>query len=254
MHTACVKARYEFSAPFPHKSRHVRYPPAVVHRTFQRARTEEKKRQRAAAIVEAARSLALETGVASVTLAGVANRAGVHYSAVRRYFSSHKEVLLHLAAEGWAQWSSTVRAGLSEPGPMSPSRVAETLANGLAADPLFCDLLANLHLHLEHEVDLDRVVEIRRTSAAAHMSLADAVEQALPALGRSGALNVLLAAYSMAAPLWQIAHPPQRLIDAFAEEPEVPPDWNLDFASALNQLLTATCVGLLSESAQRTHI
>jgi Tetracyclin repressor-like, C-terminal domain len=46
---------------------------------------------------------------------------------------------------------------------MSPSQVAETLANNLAADPLFCDLLANLHLHLEHEVDLDRVVEIGRT-------------------------------------------------------------------------------------------
>ena len=80
------------------------------------------------------------------------------------------------------------------------------------------------------------MVEIRRTCAAAEMSLADAIEQALPALGRSGALNVLLAAYSLAAPLWQIAHPPQRLIDAFAEEPEVPPDWNLDFSSALTQL------------------
>ena len=223
----------------------------MVPLTFQRARTEEKKRQRAAAIVEAARSLALERGVASVTLTGVANRAGVHYSAVRRYFSSHKEVLLHLAAEGWVRWSNTVCAALREPGPMSPSRVAETLANGLAADPLFCDLLANLHLHLEHEVDLDRVVEIRRTSAAGEMLLADAIEQALPALGRSGALNVLLAAYSLAATLWQIAHPPQRLIDAFAEEPEVPPEWNLDFASALTQLLTATCVGLLSESAQQ---
>ena len=92
------------------------------------------------------------------------------------------------------------------------------------------------------------------------MSLADAIEQALPALGRSGALelNVLLAAYSLAAPLWQIAHPPQRLIDAFADEPELPPDRNLDFESALTQLLTATCVGLLSESAppesaQRNH-
>jgi hypothetical protein len=47
----------------------VRYPPAVTQLTFQRARTEQKKRQRAAAIVEAARSLALEAGVASVTLA-----------------------------------------------------------------------------------------------------------------------------------------------------------------------------------------
>src|SRR5277367_4235233 len=70
---------------------------------------------------------------------------------------AHKEVLLHLAAEGWVRWSNTVCAALREPDPMSPSRVAETLANGLAADPLFCDLLANLHLHLhlEHEVDLD---------------------------------------------------------------------------------------------------
>jgi hypothetical protein len=43
---------------------------------------------------------------------------------------------------------------------MSPSRVAETLAGGLAADPLCCDLLANVHLRLEHESDLKRVVEI----------------------------------------------------------------------------------------------
>jgi hypothetical protein len=43
---------------------------------------------------------------------------------------------------------------------MSPSRTSETLANGLAADSLFCDALANLRSHLEHEVDLERVIEI----------------------------------------------------------------------------------------------
>lgn len=138
-----------------YKSHGVRYPLAVAQLGFQRARTEENKRQRAAALVEAARSLALETGVASVTLTAVAGRAGIHYSAVRRYFTSHKEVLLHLAAEGWARWSGTVCEQLGEPGPMSAPRVAEALANGLAADPLFCDLLANLHLHLEQEVDVE---------------------------------------------------------------------------------------------------
>ncbi|MCV7399034.1 TetR family transcriptional regulator [Mycobacterium fragae] len=253
MHTACVKAGNRNCLASARKSRDVRYPRTVVSFAFQRARTEKQKRQRAAAIVAAARSVALEEGVASVTLTAVADRAGVHYSAVRRYFTSHKEVLLHLAAEGWVRWSNTVCAALREPGPMSPSRVAETLANGLAADPLFCDLLANLHLHLEHEVDLDRVVEIRRTSAAAVMSFADAIQQALPALGRSGALNVLLAAYSLAAPLWQLTHPPKGLSDAFAEEPQVPTEWNLDFASALTRLLTATCVGFLSESTERNH-
>jgi hypothetical protein len=43
---------------------------------------------------------------------------------------------------------------------MLTSRVAKTLANGLAADPLFRDLLAALHLHLKRQVDLERVVEI----------------------------------------------------------------------------------------------
>ena len=77
-----------------------------------------------------------------MTFTGVADRAGVHYFAVRRYFGSHREVLLHLAAQGWTRWSNTVSAALREPGPMSPSQVAESLANGLAADPLVCDLLA----------------------------------------------------------------------------------------------------------------
>jgi AcrR family transcriptional regulator len=221
----------------------------VAQLTFRRARTEENKRQRAAALVEAARSLALETGVASVTLTAVAGRAGIHYSAVRRYFSSHKEVLLHLAGEGWVRWSGTVCEQLAEPGPMSPERVAETLAKGLAADPLFCDLLANLHLHLEHEVDADRVIEIRRTISAAAVALADAIERALPALGRPGAFDILIAAYSLAAAFWQIANPPAKLSDVYEEEPEVlPAEWNIEFGSALTRVLTATCIGSLSGS------
>jgi AcrR family transcriptional regulator len=220
----------------------------VPQTTFQRARSEDKKRQRAAALVEAARSLALESGVASVTLTDVASRAGVHYSAVRRYFTSHKEVLLHLAAEGWARFSDSVCASLSEPGAMSPARVADALAYGLAADPLFCDLLANLHLHLEHEAGLEQVLEFKEISNAAVISLTDAIENALPALGRSGAFDVLLASYSLAAPLWQMANPPKRLADAYANRADVPPDWKIDFTAALSRLITAVCVGLMTEA------
>ncbi len=218
--------------------------------TFQRARTEDKKRQRAAALVEAARSLAVESGVASVTLTDVANRAGVHYSGVRRYFTSHKEVMLHLAAEGWARFSDTVCESLREPGPRSPTRVANALAQGLADDPLFCDLLANLHLHLEHEVELERVLEFKEVSNAAVISLTDAIEDALPGLGRSGAFDVLLASYALAAPMWQMANPPKRLADEYAKRPDVPPDWKIDFTTALTRLIKATCVGLLAESDQ----
>jgi len=43
---------------------------------------------------------------------------------------------------------------------MSP-RMAKTLADDPAADPLFCDVFANLHLHRKREVDLERALEIR---------------------------------------------------------------------------------------------
>jgi AcrR family transcriptional regulator len=211
---------------------------------FQRARSTENKRLRAEALVEAARSLALEAGVASVTLTAMAARAGVHHSAVRRYFTSHKEVLLHLAAEGWTRWSDTVSKGLRAHGPMSPGRVAESLADGLAADPLFCDLLANVPLDLEHEVSIDRVVDFKRISLTAFMSIADSIEHALPALGRQGALDTLTAAYALAATLWQVAHPPEALAEAYADGRAVAPDWNLEFVPALTRLLTATCTGL----------
>ncbi|ORA16742.1 TetR family transcriptional regulator [Mycobacterium asiaticum] len=226
----------------------MRYPRPVAQLAFRRARTEENKRQRAAALVEAARELAIETGVASVTLTAVASRAGIHYSAVRRYFTSHKEVLLHLAAEGWVKWSGTVCEKLSEPD-LSAAQVADVLANGLAADPLFCDLLANLHLHLEHEVEIERVIEIRRTISAAAIAIADAIERALPVLGRSGSFDVLIAAYSLAAAFWQIANPPAKISDVYEEEPEVlPPEWNIEFGPALKRVLSATCIGSIPGS------
>ena len=65
------------------------------------------------------------------------------------------------------EWSKAVCAVLSESRPMPPSLAAKMVANGRAAD-LFCDLFANLHLHLEqmvdlerHKVDLEGVVEIQ---------------------------------------------------------------------------------------------
>lgn len=215
--------------------------------SFQRARSAEKKRQRAEALVEAARSVALEAGVASVTLTAVAARAGVHHSAVRRYFSSYKEVLLRLAAESWQRWSAAVCAALDQPGPMTPDRVVEILVSGLAADPLFCDLLSNLHLHLEHAVDAERVIEVRRVSMAAVTASAGAIERALPGIGSRGALDLLLATYSLGSVLWQRAHPPATLTDAYSDEPELAPGWNLDFSTAMTRLLTATCVGLLEQ-------
>jgi len=48
-------------------------------------------------------------------------------------------------------------AMLSRRYPMSPSRAAKMLANRTAPDAFSSGALANLHLHLEQKVGLDRV-------------------------------------------------------------------------------------------------
>jgi hypothetical protein len=169
---------------------------------------------------------------------------------MRRYFSSHKDVLLRLAAEGWARWAAAVRGALQAQAPVTPATVAAVLAAGLAADPLFCDLLANVPLHLEHDVGVEQVAEFKRVSHAAVMAMADAIEGALPRLGARGALDVVTAANALAATLWQVAHPPQPLALAYAGDPAIAPTWALDFEPTLTRLLTATCTGLLAPAAQ----
>ena len=68
---------------------------------------------------------------------------------------------LETEGKGWVRWSNAACAISREPCPMSPSRAAKTLSNGLAADLFFCDVVASLQRHLEHKVNLERVAEIR---------------------------------------------------------------------------------------------
>ena len=132
--------------------------------TFQRARTAENKRRRAATLMDAG----------ALAGAGIRCRDGdMSPSPTGRVCTTRPcagtstptaRIPLQLAAEGWQRWSDTVCAGLAAPGPISAARVAATLSNGLAADPLFCDLLAYLPLHLEHATEFHRIALARRRS------------------------------------------------------------------------------------------
>jgi len=68
---------------------------------------------------------------------------------------------LETDGKGWVRWSNAGCPISREPRPMSPSPAAKTLANGLAVDLIFCDVLTSLQRHLEHKLYLRRVAEIR---------------------------------------------------------------------------------------------
>ncbi len=220
-----------------------RYGRAVSKTSFQRARSEEQKQERASALLDAARSLASETGVASVTLTAMADRAGIHHSAVRRYYTSFKEVLLLLGEEGWRRWATGVCDSLDATDQVPPAQIATIMAEHFARDPLFCDLQVNLPLHLEREVEVEQVAAFRRVAYESVRSVAQAIQRACRLFDEESAFDAIAAACSLAAMFWQNAHPPKKVAEAIGDD-VLSPNWNMDFLPALTRVLAATCVGL----------
>jgi hypothetical protein len=198
MHTTCVKR----STDVPHPpTNHVTcvilggdaaYLPARPHR--------KKKRQRAAALVEAARSLALETGVASVTLTAAANpRRGPLFRGAPLFHPPTNYFTLPQRGAPASRSRRLVPVVEHRVRGVARGRSYVAIAGRRDVSQRFGRRLAllrparQLHLHLEYEVDLERVVEVKRISTTAVISLADAIEQAFPPLGRPGALDILLA-------------------------------------------------------------
>jgi AcrR family transcriptional regulator len=209
---------------------------------FHRAYSPQHKEQRAADLVEAARTLASRDGVRAVTLTAIATQAGVHASAVRRYYASREEILLTLAEEGYRDWSHAVTTRLGDTGAIAPAELAHTLADTLAERPLFCDLLTHVTLNLEREVTYDRVRAFKTAAVGAMDDLASSIATAT-VLDRAQAWDLITAVIAMTAPLWQAAHPAETLTRLYAEEPAMA-HVGVDFAPTLTRLLTALVDGM----------
>jgi hypothetical protein len=188
---------------------------------LQRARTDENKRQRAAALVEAARSLAIETGVASVMTA-VAGRA--EFTIPRRRYSPHKEVP-RTSPPKVGCGGRTLCAKVGRAWSMSLTRVTERLPT-VWPQTLFCTCWPTficMSRGAYRPGCRDQVI----TYAA--IALADAIERK-PA--RVRAPRHLIAAYFGA--VLAIANPGAAIRRLCRGTGCSPPEWNIDFASALH--------------------
>lgn len=232
-------------------ARRLRYPVGMTTPGFQRAYSSEHKAQRAADLMEAARALAARDGVRGVTLTAIAQHAGVHVSAVRRYYASREEILLNLAEEGYGDWSRAVAAQLSRRSNLTCAELTRTLVATLAERPLFCDLLTHVTLSLEREVTYERVRTFKHAAGNAVAVLTGAISTA-SALDRGQAQELVIAVIALTAPLWQAGHPGETLARLYREESAVA-HIGIDFEPTLTRLVTALCDGLThNESSMET--
>jgi AcrR family transcriptional regulator len=197
--------------------------------TFLRARRPEQKQQRREEILAAARELALLGGVRGVSLAGIANRAGIDKSALLRYFETREQIFLELTAREWGPWVHSLHDGLDGAstgagGALAGSAdtadlVADVLARSFGDRPLFCDLLAHTPLNLERNVSPEAVRGYKLISLGAVSEAADVVHRALPELTGQECVEFIAVIASLAGNLWQIANPVPALAAMFAADP-----------------------------------
>ncbi|WP_169948787.1 TetR family transcriptional regulator [Microbispora sp. H11081] len=215
----------------------------------QRARSAQDKARRSEDLLVAAEAEAqARGGVRFVTLAGVTERAGLHRTGVRRYYASKEELLLALAEDGWRRWSAAVRDRCAADVRLSPEDVGLLLADTIAEQPVFCDLLTHVALSLEGDVSADRARRYKTRAFEAHDALVAAL-RAASGMTTAQLAALVAAALSFAGHFWQISHPTPTLAALYEEVPE----WGhaaLDFAPRLRLLLRSTARGLVTTLAE----
>jgi AcrR family transcriptional regulator len=195
--------------------------PVATDATFQRARRPEQKQQRQDAILDAARQLALRDGVRNVSLTDIAEKVGIHKSALLRYFETREQIFLELTAQSWLGWAQALHAGLDGGPPGSADLVADVVARSFADRPLLCDLIPHTALNHERHVSTSAVRRYKLTSLGAISDAADVVHRVLADLTEGECREFISTMANLAGSLWQIANPPPALARLYASDPDL---------------------------------
>jgi AcrR family transcriptional regulator len=224
--------------------------------TFQRARSDEQRAIRRQTILDTAAAMLEEMPVSELSLNELSRRVGLAKSNVLRYFDSREAVLLELLDALSREWL----AHLAEAIPSNVSRragferraeqLAGVVARSLAARPVLCDLLSAQAAVLEHNVSTEAIASFKRRGVAHAATFGELIRRALPELSEDQAWRLVLGALLLASALWAHATPPQAVLDAYAQIPELS-SMRVDFAEALEDSLATLAIGLHARSRRR---
>lgn len=189
---------------------------------FQRARSEQTKRLREQAIIDAAVSLGASQGIRSVTLTSIAEAVGMHKSALLRYFETREQIFLIITAQSWREWSEALRARLSPMDAATPATaIASVLALTLVERPMFCDLLAQAPLNLERNVSIESVRSFKLATLDEVERIAAELRRVRPGMTEIAAIDIIATATSVAGALWQMATPSEDVARLYREDPRL---------------------------------
>ncbi len=172
---------------------------------FERARQQEQKEVRRAAILAAARRLATEQGPMTLRLNELGRRSRVSKPNIYRYFESREDVLISIFLDEVTELVGQLERHLPDT-KGDFSAVATLMTEVHLARPLMCQLQSMLSPVLEHNLSFKRLCAVKHDMCQLTLRAAAALQKALPWLGNDAAWVVQAVSFQISA-LWPAAHP-----------------------------------------------
>jgi AcrR family transcriptional regulator len=171
--------------------------------TTPRAMDDEAKEARRQTILEVAVGLLDETPYASLTMAQIAQSAGLAKGTLYLYFKTKEDIYLELLVHEFGGWMEDVREGCTGDAPA----IARHISRTLCARPRLTRLLALQHAQLEASVDAQAVMICRRRLRDAMLPCAEALEAALTQLAPGDGFRLLIWVHAAACGLIPLGAP-----------------------------------------------
>lgn len=212
--------------------------------SWQRARQPEQKQERRGAILDAAEELFVSGSIAELTLAGIAERAGLAKASVYSYFATKEEVLLGVLSRELEPFFEEVDRLLTSPAarPRTSEQVARALCTAVARRPLLCRLLARLFIDIEQNLSMPAAEAFKRALLERLLITGGHLEAALPRLPHRAGGRFLLQWSALIAGLWPMAHPTGPIHEVLSRREMAP--LRIDFRQELGRATAALLAGL----------
>ena len=211
-----------------------------------RARRDDDKRRRRRDILDAAWALLSATPYPEVTMAAVADRAGLAKGTAFLYFRTKESLFLALAVERLDAWFADLDAGLEAERTCDARRLARLVSDTVGRHPGLARLLAVLHGVLERNVDLETARDFKQ-GLLGHVTRTGALLERTCAFlaagaGGPGGAELLLRVHALAVGIAQLADPPP-VVAAVLGEPGME-IFRVDPGPMLEETLVALLRGL----------
>ncbi len=181
----------------------------------------EKEARKQALLAAAARLLESREGL-DLTMAELADQAGLGKGTTYLYFNTKEEIFMELTEVRLLGWFEALDEGLRPaagglfPEPMTSEAVAALAVEAYDSQPGLVPLLSILHTVLSRNVDQAEALRFHAFLADRCLRTGRLIEHRLPFLSEGQGAELVLRIHALALGLWQVANPPAQVRALFS--------------------------------------